>query len=176
MASITKVIPLFTQSSSATSLIDALWWWGWSGSGWSGWGGSGSAFALFNHLFASWASALVFASPLSPGNWSAVLCTRTFIDTRFWSVAFTDFLVAWLSISKIVSNNGVDLHSWTITGDVNLWWARFWLASSFVTAGNSVIRVDGGESGFTWKQFFGGSSAFSSVRSDMLVELEFSHN
>lgn len=174
MASITKVVPLFSQSSGASSFVDALWWSNWSGSWWF-W--STNTFAFFNHFLTSWTSADIITSPFSPRDWFTVFSARTFVGTRFWGVTLALFSVAWFTVSEVVSDDGVDFHSWAIASDIFLWWARFWLASSFVATSDLVVRIDGDVSGFAWWKFFDGFSAFFiSVRSGVLMEFVFTLN
>jgi hypothetical protein len=150
--------------------------WSWSNN-WSRWGSGGRWFTItiFNHLFTSWTAAFVFTLPFSPGNWFTSFGARTFVGTGFWSVTLALFSVTWFTVSEVVSDDGVDFHSWAIAGDIFLWWTRFWLASSFVTASDGVVRINGGVAGFTVFEFFSGSSTFFiGVRSGVLVEFVFS--
>jgi hypothetical protein len=175
VASISKVVPLFTQSSGASGFVNTLWWWSWSWANW--WGGGWFTYAIFDHLFTSWTTAFVFTSPFSPGNWFAIFSARTFVGTSFWGVTLALFGVTWFAVSEVVSDDGVDFHSWAIASDVFLWWTRFWLARSFVTASDGVIRIDSDVTGFTWFKFFDGfSTFFISVRSGVLVEFVFTLN
>lgn len=174
VASITKVVPLFTQSSSAASFVNTLWWW----SNYFWWWGSMNIFftiTFYNHLFTSWTAACVFTGPFSPGNWFTSFSARTFVGTGFWGVTLTLLSVTWFTVSEVVSNDSVDFHSWAIASDIFLWWTRFWLTSSFVTASDGVIRIDSGVTGFTVFEFFNGSSTvFIGVRSGVLMEFVFS--
>lgn len=176
VASIAKVVPLFTQSSGATGFINALWWWSWSWVDW--WSGSSSiTFTIFNHFFTSWTTAFVFTRPFSPGDWFATFSARTFVGTSFWGVTLALFSVTWFTVSEVVSDDGVDFHSWAITSDIFLWWTRFWLASSFVTASNGVVRINGSVTGFTWFEFFNRfGTFFISVRTGVLMEFVFTLN
>ena len=98
MASITKVVPLFSQSSGASSFVNALWWWGWGDN--VRFSSSGDfTFAFFNHFLTSWTSADIITSPFSPRDWFTVFSARTFVGTRFWGVALALFSVAWFTVS-----------------------------------------------------------------------------
>lgn len=173
VASVLKMVPLFAQSSSASGLIDTLWWWGWGGWTWGTWSSGGNnTLTLGNHLLASWAAAHVLAGPLSPRYWSTAWLAGTLISASGWRIALADLLVAWLAITEVVTNDGVDLHGWTLTSDILLWWASDWVTNSLVAASNSVVRIVGGIAFFASGKFLNASSALTGVAAGVLMELE----
>jgi hypothetical protein len=57
-----------------------------------------------------------------------------------------------------------------------LWWARFWLASSFVTTSDGMVTINSVESSLASFKFFNSSSTFASVTGNVLMEFVFAHN